>query len=133
MNWDKKKFLEILSNEVEFMDRVKGAKFFAALVDNKGYLVYLNNYWEQKLGFSLDEMTSKPFKYFLHPDDLEKSMKVYYESRLFNKQSTEPQGFTNRYKTDEKGKYAILEWHEADYSDNGLSAAIAIFKGYEYT
>jgi PAS domain S-box-containing protein len=38
-----------------------------------GYFKYLNPAWKRVLGYSIDELLSKPFLDFIHPDDHEKS------------------------------------------------------------
>ena len=39
-----------------------------------GYFVRLSDQWEQTLGWTREELMSRPFKEFIHPDDLEATM-----------------------------------------------------------
>ena len=129
---NKKQLESLLDREFTVLDLLDEARFMVAIVDSKGYFVSLNRAWEERLGFTREQLTDTPFMYFLHSDDAQLSMKMYYESILFNKEAEMVDGFTNRYKTTEDGKFARLKWYSAGKSINGLDLAIAIFDGYEY-
>ncbi len=70
-----------------------------------GYFKRLNKEWEKVLGYSLEELKSKPFIEFIHPDDVEPTFKEV-EKQLSN-QSTA--NFINRYRC-KNGEYKWLDW-----------------------
>ena len=58
-----------------------GDRFFEVSIDLlcfldfNGYFKRLNPAWERTLGFTRQELMSRPFIEFVHPDDLQKSYK----------------------------------------------------------
>ena len=42
-----------------------------ATADTNGYFRHLNPAWEQVLGYPLEELKSRPFLDFVHPDDID--------------------------------------------------------------
>lgn len=77
------------------------------IADKEGYFVAVNNEWLETFGFTLDEITSRPFTSFIHPDDIERTLGVYEEVQSdagkFSKD------LINRYKT-KNGDYIWLHW-----------------------
>lgn len=71
--------------QVEIEDRVSAQeeldRFFTVSLDMlcmanfDGYFVKLNPIWEETLGWTLDELMSKPYVSFIHEDDLEATIK----------------------------------------------------------
>lgn len=45
-----------------------------AVADMNGTFTMLNRSWERTLGWSVDELTSRPFVEFVHPDDREATL-----------------------------------------------------------
>jgi PAS domain S-box-containing protein len=74
------------------------------VVDEKGYFLNVNNKFIETLGFSREELTSTPFSYFIHEDDLEETMNGIKEIVDGN-----PKIIYNRYKCKEGG-YRSLMW-----------------------
>ena len=72
----------------------------------KGFYLKLNPAWEKALGFTAEELMSKPFSYFLHPDDVETTLRGF--KRLID--SKAPGSLINRHRT-KNGTYIVLEWH----------------------
>lgn len=132
MNWSKDSILDLVATDIEIAHMMRHSYQPVVLTDSKGYFVMLNEAWKTVTGFELDELTAKPFKYFLHYDDYMATMKTYYESYMFNKQADSVSGFENRYKTTEEGKYAKFRWLEIGRSNKGFSLSIAEFLGYEF-
>ena len=42
-----------------------------SIIDYEGRFIKLNPAWEKTLGYRADELISKPWLQFIHPDDLE--------------------------------------------------------------
>lgn len=40
------------------------------VADNRGYLTRVNQAWTKTLGWSAEELTSRPYIDFVHPEDL---------------------------------------------------------------
>jgi PAS domain S-box-containing protein len=87
--------------------------------DSSGYFLFVSDSWTNHTGYSFRELTEKPWRSFIHPDDVDKSLEsfekgknedyiIYYES------------FVNRYRI-KTGGYVTLEWAK-DYvkSDEGI-------------
>ncbi len=59
---------------------VNATKFFAisedlfVIADLEGYFIELNASWERVLGYDKEEMTSRPFTDFVHPDDVKNTL-----------------------------------------------------------
>jgi PAS domain-containing protein len=130
MNLNKQQLTNLIDREFTVLDLLDDACFLVAISDTKGYFVSVNKAWEKITGFTKNELCSKPWMYFLHKDDVQKSMKQYYEGELFRSNAEPTEGFSNRYKT-KFDKCAKLEWYSTGQNINGLNLAIAIFKGYE--
>ncbi|MEO7362583.1 MAG: PAS domain-containing protein [Gemmatimonadaceae bacterium] len=87
-------------------------------LDFRGHFKRLNPAWERALGFTVDELRSKPFIEFVHPDDRERTIAKNQEVRSGGKALL----FENRYLCKD-GSYRWLLWnatadlgHETIYS-----------------
>lgn len=76
------------------------------LADHRGYFVRVNPAWTKTLGWSADELTSRPFVDFVHPDDLAATIQ---EAELLHSGSHETIFFENRYRCRD-GSYRWLAW-----------------------
>lgn len=83
-----------------------------AIADTKGYLTRVNPAWTESLGWTSDELVSRPYVDFLHPDDLERTKKE--AERVYAGEDITP-FFTNRYRT-KHGDYRWLEWSACESS-----------------
>ena len=88
------------------------------IADFNGYFKRLNPEWEKIFGFTLEELYSKPFIYFVHPDDIEATKDIFGELKN-NKRAS---NFVNRYLT-KSGKYKWIEW--SSYPSDKLIFAVA--------
>jgi PAS domain S-box-containing protein len=70
-----------------------------------GYFKYLNPEWEKVLGYSLDELFSRPLFDFIHPDDLELTQREIDQQLKGNTTIN----FENRYRCKD-GSYKVFEW-----------------------
>ena len=86
-----------------------------------GYFLRLNPAWTGVLGYELDELRSRPFVEFVHPDD------VAATQREVERQVNEGRSvlnFQNRYRHRD-GSYRWLEWTSAPSADGSLLYAAA--------
>jgi rsbT co-antagonist protein RsbR len=81
----------------------------------------LNPSWERTLGWSVEELRSKPFLEFVHPEDRQKTID---ESAKLGQPGYETIGFENRYLCKD-GSYRWLAWTAAASTDEGLIYASA--------
>lgn len=72
-----------------------------------GYLTRLNPAWEQTLGFSVEELTSRPYLDFVHPDDIDRTLD---EAAALVNPAYRAVRFQNRYRTVD-GSYRWLSWN----------------------
>ncbi len=93
-------------------------KFFEVSIDLlcqlgfDGHFKRLNPAWERTLGFTREELTSKPFIEFVHPDDRERTLNQNREVR----RGGQALSFENRYLCKD-GTYKWFLWNAA--SDAG--------------
>src|SRR5258705_4794548 len=77
-------------------------------LDFNGYFKRLNPAWERTLGFTLEELMSRPFIEFVHPDDRERTLRQNGEVRAGGRAL----GFENRYLCKD-GSYRWFLWKGA--------------------
>ena len=80
-----------------------------------GYFKYLNPAWEKTLGWSIDELLSKPWLDFVHPEDKEKTENVKYDIIDGNKIYQ----FENRYICKD-GSVKWLSWNSQPFPDENI-------------
>ncbi len=85
-----------------------------------GYFKKLNAEWEKAVGYSVEELLSKPFDSFIHPDDVEMTYREI-ENQITGKATS---NFTNRYLC-KNGEYKWLEWVASPSPDGKLLFAAA--------
>lgn len=72
-----------------------------------GYFEQLNPAWERTLGYTAEELCSRPFLEFVHPDD---RARTEAEAARLGEAGTDSVSFRNRYRT-AGGEYRWLEWN----------------------
>ncbi len=88
-----------------------------AIASPNGHFIKANPAFTKILGYTEEEIISKPFEYFLHPDDLKRTIDEYNVS-LTGKRTTI--GFINRYKT-KSGNYKWIAWNSSEiYGEDGF-------------
>lgn len=81
-----------------------------------GYFRRLNPAWEKTLGYTREELMSRPFIEFVHPDDRERTLRQNAEVRAGGKALS----FENRYVCKD-GSYRWLRWNAApDAAHQGI-------------
>jgi PAS domain S-box-containing protein len=89
-----------------------------AIASADGYFRRLNPAFHKTLGYLADELSSKPFLEFVHPDDVESTRKEF--STIL--EGTISYDFENRYRCKD-GSYRWLAW--SSYPQNGKVYAVA--------
>src|SRR5205085_8287753 len=103
-----------------------GDRFFEVSVDMlcfldfNGYFKRLNPAWERTLGFTREELMSRPFIEFVHPDDRERTLKQNADVRGGGRAL----GFENRYRCRD-GSYRWFRWNAAPDSGNHVIYSVA--------
>jgi PAS domain S-box-containing protein len=101
-------------------------RFFAisidllCFLDFNGYFKRLNPAWERTLGFTIEELMSRPFIEFVHPDDRERTLNQNRAVRG----GGNALGFENRYLCKD-GSYRWLLWNAAPDSDESVIYSVA--------
>ncbi len=90
------------------------------LADHRGYFTRVNQAWIKTLGWSAEELTSRPYFDFVHPDDLEATIR---EASLLQI-GHESVRFENRYRCPD-GSYRWLAWQAAPDPNSDLIVATA--------
>ncbi|MEM0909536.1 MAG: EAL domain-containing protein [Pseudomonadota bacterium] len=107
-------------NVKELLDLYSNLNVFFCIADSSGYFSLINPYWTDVLGWSIEELKSKPFLEFVHPDD--KQATADQANNQFNLEES-VESFVNRYRT-KHGDYRWLEWY-AMAPQNGYIYAVA--------
>jgi PAS domain S-box-containing protein len=89
------------------------------VADPSGYLLRVSPSWTRTLGWTPEELTSRPFLEFVHPDDQEASRAEL--ERVIRGKGTD---FENRYAMPD-GSYRLLQWRAAAEPETGHIAAVA--------
>ncbi len=103
-----------------------GDRFFELSLDMlcvatfDGYFVRLNPAWKETLGYTLEDLASKPYLEFVHPEDRPATLKEM-ESLTTGAPTV---SFENRYRTKE-GTYRWISWSVAPDVQAGLVYAVA--------
>jgi len=115
-----------LSHEVIEMDQDRFARLFSPILDlvcvasTDGYFKKLNPAWEQTLGYELEELLNTPFVDFIHPDDIEPTLREV--EKQVNGKTVE--NYVNRYRCKD-GSYKWLEWRSTAAIDKTHLVATA--------
>ena len=84
-----------------------------------GYFKYLNPAWEKVLGYTRDELLSKPFLNFIHPDDHLKNDQEFDKLSAGNSVID----FENRY-ISKDGSIRHIQWMATPYASEGVMYCI---------
>lgn len=97
------------------------------IADTNGCFRQLNPEWEKTLGYSINELIGQPFINFVHPDDVEKTIKA--TQQLANREKID--SFENRYRH-KNGSYRWIEWRSFPF-DNLIYATARDITGRKIT
>jgi PAS domain S-box-containing protein len=101
-------------------------RFFASsidmlcILDFDGYFKRLNPAWERTLGFTRDELMSRPFIEFVHPDDRDRTLAQNRQVR----DGGQALGFENRYLCKD-GSFRWFRWNATPDSPAGVIYSMA--------
>src|SRR5262245_8680996 len=85
-----------------------------------GYFKLVNPAWERVLGYTAEELTTRPWLDFIHPDDLDAT--IYEGNKL--RGGADVVSFRNRYRTRD-GSYKWLSWMATPYVEGETIYAVA--------
>jgi two-component system, LuxR family, sensor kinase FixL len=115
----KKRAEESLRSKNEELDKFFNVSLDLLCVANtEGYFVRLNPAFEHILGYTKQELMTKPFLEFVHPDDRDATKKAM--ATLVSRDTLND--FSNRYRR-EDGTYRWLEWRAAPLGELIYAAA----------
>ena len=97
------------------------------VADANGYFTSLNSAWERVLGWSREELMSRPFTDFVHPADIEETKRQ--ASRVADVDSTIVD-FVNRYQTKD-GTFRWLRWSARSDGATWFAVAFDITEEHE--
>ena len=89
-------------------------------LDFNGHFKRLNPAWERTLGFSREELMSRPFIEFVHPDDRQRTL----DQNAAVRSGGNALGFENRYLCKD-GSYRWLRWNAAPDSASRVIYSVA--------
>jgi PAS domain S-box-containing protein len=90
--------------------------------DASGVFQTLNVAWERVLGWSRSELMSRPFIEFVHPDDVDRTIRIAASVR---EPDTEVVDFENRWRT-RSGEYRWLRWSARSDGETWFSVAFDV-------
>ncbi|MFL5605044.1 MAG: PAS domain-containing protein [Gemmatimonadaceae bacterium] len=90
------------------------------MLDFNGYFRRLNPAWERTLGFTREELMSRPFIEFVHPEDRERTLNQNADVRG----GGQARGFENRYLTKDGG-YRWFLWNATPYASDRVIYSVA--------
>ncbi len=120
---DRKQAEEELKRSEDNLNRLFSfSDYMVCIADlEKGYFTKVSPAFTRHLGWSEEEMFSKPFLDFVHPDDVERTDNIIKEQM---KRGVEVIQFENRYKTKE-GNYRWFEWAANPVPAEGITYSAA--------
>ncbi len=131
-NWEAQKYLQdTIADIIDQKTKHKQAeeelkKFFdhaidmLCIVDSDGYFKMFSSSIGKTLGYTDEELKSRPFIEFVHPDDTEATLSEF--KKLY--QGIPTISFENRYMRKD-GSYRFFEWTSSPASESGLLYASA--------
>jgi two-component system, cell cycle sensor histidine kinase and response regulator CckA len=118
--------LSALSHRGPNSNREEMDRFFALSFDLfciagfDGYFKRVNPAWQKTLGFTADELLTKPYLDFVHPDDRESTIREAQKLTRGRKTIS----FANRYRCKD-GSYKWLRWNATPETNQQLIYAVA--------
>jgi PAS domain S-box-containing protein len=126
MRSEERRSAELTGEEREDLIEDLENRFFANAIDMlcyldfSGYFKRLNPAWERTLGFTIEELMSKPFIEFVHPDDRERTLKQNAGVRA----GGQALAFENRYMCKD-GSFRWFRWNASPDHGQKLIYSVA--------
>jgi len=128
---DKGESVRMIGTHIDITERKKAQEeierifnmtgYMICVADTEGYFRRINSSFEETLGYSSDELLSRPFLDFIHPEDREKTITVIKDRLAAGSKVT---SFENRYRCKD-GSYKWLSWTAQPVTKQGIIYAIA--------
>lgn len=116
---ERKQAEESLRERTEELDQFFGVALdLLCIAETSGTLVRVNPQWEKTLGYTKEELEGRSFFDFIHPEDIEKTLKVV--ERLGGQEAV--LDFINRYRCKD-GQYRHIEWRSMPVGNRIYAAA----------
>lgn len=112
---------ELVHSEKELERIFNSTGYMICVADFDGFFIRLNASWEPTLGYSNEELMSKPFVEFVHPDDQDSTMAAIRENL---EKGIDVINFENRYRCKD-GSYKWFHWTARPIVEEGITFAIA--------
>lgn len=113
--------------DVATMDEGELSRFFGLSIDMlcissfDGHFKRLNGVWEQVTGFTVEELTTRPFLDFVHPDDHQRTIDEVAKQQ---REGRRVLSFENRYLCKD-GSYKWFHWTSQPDNERSLMYAVA--------
>lgn len=104
----------------EFEHFFNNSNDFSCIANTEGYFEIVNASFNSILGYSQNELATKPFLDFVHPDDIEKTLQAYEQL----KNGATVIHFINRYKKND-GSFVWFDWNATPNPATGKLYCIA--------
>jgi PAS domain S-box-containing protein len=114
---ERKKAEEVLIEYKHFFDNTAN---FSCIANVQGYFEVINPNFEKVLGYTEKELLENQFLSFIHPEDIDATLKEIEKLQNGNKTII----FKNRYRTKD-GNYLWFEWNATHNPVNGKIYAVA--------
>ncbi|MCC5814772.1 MAG: PAS domain S-box protein [Leptospira sp.] len=101
--------------EQELKELIENSPDIVALAGSQGKFLKVNPAFSELLGWTDEELTSRPIWDFMHPDDIKKTQDEYKETIV--KDGRKAKNFENRYLT-KSGNYRWIAWSSATLSNS---------------
>lgn len=115
-----KKLNDLRQETTDFEYFVNESQDLVCITDSKGFFKVVNNAFIKLLGYTREELLSRPFFEFIHSDDLEDTVTTF---QVLTKSSLEID-FENRY-IKKNGEFVFLQWKANLNVANNLVYSIA--------
>ncbi|WP_238567363.1 PAS domain S-box protein [Flavobacterium sp. 83] len=123
----RKKNTDLIKSQREFKNFIELSKDLVCIANVDGFFHKVNPAFTDVLGYSAEELIGVPLIDFIHPEDLDKTLREI--EKLFEQRINV--SFENRYRC-KNGDYILLSWNTSPDPDTGYLYCIARDMTFEY-